>query len=95
MFEDLLAAWQELGNMLADVQQNYGDMHPDDVIGILDNCTLKAAELTQQIVARRENVRGIAPYWKITNSGADAGMPPAKLQTDQPPPVIGDGKDIS
>jgi hypothetical protein len=95
MFEDLLAAWQELGNLLADVQQNYGDMHPDDVIGILDNCTLKATELTQQIVARREYVRGIAPYWKITNSGADAGMPPAKPQTGRPTPVTGDGQDIS
>ena len=81
--------------MLADVQQNYGDMHPDDVIGILDNCTLKAAELTQQIVARRENVLGLAPYWKITQSGADAGMPPAKPPTVQPPPVIHGGPDIS
>src|SRR5260221_3613019 len=77
MFEDLVFAWQELGKMLADVQQNYGDMHPDDVIGILDNCTLKATELAQEIVGRREYVRGLAPYWKITNSGADAGMPPA------------------
>jgi hypothetical protein len=70
MFEDLIATWRELGNMLADVQENYADFHPDDVIGILDNCTLKATELTQQIVARREYVRGLAPFWKITNNGA-------------------------
>ena len=94
MFEDLVFAWQELGKMLADVQQNYGDMHPDDVIGILDNCTLKATELAQEIVGRREYVRGLAPYWKITNSGADAGMPPAG-GTRVVPPVTGEGMDIS
>lgn len=95
MFEDLIATWQELGNMLADVQENYGDMHPDDVMLMLDNCQFKAMELTEQIKVRREHVLGLAPYWKITQSGADAGMPPAKPQTNQPPPVIGDGQDIS
>lgn len=94
MFEDLLITWQELGNMLADVQQNYGDMHPDDVIGVLGNCTLKAAELTQQIAARREYVRELRPYWKVTQSGADVGMPPAG-GTRVVPPVTGEGMDIS
>ena len=81
--------------MLADVQENYGDMHPDDVMLMLDNCQFKAMELTEQIKVRREHVLGLAPYWKITQSGADAGMPPAKPQTGQPPAVIRDVKDIS
>src|SRR5437016_5652468 len=29
MLEDLMATWEELGHMLADVGENYGDMHPD------------------------------------------------------------------
>lgn len=93
MFEDLIATWQELGNMLADVQENYGDMHPDDVIGVLDNCTLKATVLTQEIASRREYVRGLAPYWKVTQSGSDAGRPPAR-QSQGGPPVSGEGKEL-
>jgi len=94
MFEDLIATWQEVGNMLADVQQNYGDTHPDDVIGILDNCALKATEMTQQIVERRQYVQELTPYWKVTQSGADAGMPPAGGNRVVPP-VTGEGRDIS
>src|SRR2546421_7880062 len=95
MFEDLVNTWQELGNMLADVAQNFGDMHPDDVIGILDNCTLKATELTQGIVARRQYIQELRRYWKVTPSGVDRGMPPAKPPTGHPPPVTQGGPDIS
>lgn len=88
MFEDLIAAWQELGNMLADVQENYGDMHPDDVIGVLGNCTLKATVLTQEIAARRQSVLELAPYWKITQAGKDAGMPPGIPPAAPEPPGV-------
>lgn len=90
MFEDLLATWQELGAMLADVQENYADTHPDDVMLMLDNCQFKAMELTEQIKLRREHVLGLRAYWKINPSGTDAEMPPVRQL-----PVTGDGPDIS
>ena len=90
MFEDLLETWQELGNMLADVQENHTDMHPLDVAEVLWNCGLKATELTQAIAVRRQYVIELAPYWTITQSGADAGMPPAPT-----PPVAGEGPGLS
>lgn len=86
MVADLIAMWEELGHMLADVQENYADMHPDDVVGVLGNCTLKATVLTQEIAARRQSVMELAPYWKIPQSGADAGMPPGKLRLLLPRP---------
>lgn len=39
--------------MLSDVLENYGDMHPEDVMGILRNCGLKALELARDIEGRR------------------------------------------
>src|SRR5438034_11721197 len=70
MVEDLIATWQELGNMLADVGETYGDLHPDVVIAILDDCALKATELTQQIVARRAYVEDIRALMPVTQSEA-------------------------
>jgi hypothetical protein len=93
MVDDLMVMWEELGHMLADVGENYTDMHPDDVIGILDNCRLKATELTQQIVARRDYVQDIRSLIPFTQSGADAGMPPAG-RTPGVPPVTGEGKQL-
>ena len=66
--------------MLLDVQENHQDMHPDDVAEVLRNCGLKAEELTQAIAGRRQYVMELAKDWEITQSGADAGMPPAKLR---------------
>lgn len=88
MVEDLMATWEELGNMLAEVGENYGDMHPDDVIGILDNCRPKTTELTQQIAARREYVQDIRALIP------DAGVPPAR-QAPGVPPVTGEGPGLS
>ena len=88
MVEDLIVTWEELGNMLADVGENYGDMHADDVIGIPDNCRLKAMELTQQIVARRDYVQDIRALIP------DAGVPPAR-QAPGVPPVTGEGPGLS
>jgi len=36
----------------------------------------------------------LTPYWKVTQSGADAGMPPAGGNRVVPP-VTGEGRDIS
>jgi hypothetical protein len=85
MFEDLVNVGQELLNMLSDVQENYADSHPDDVMLMLDNCQFKAMELTEQIKERRQNVLGLAPYWKVRAGGADAGMPPARATPGVPP----------
>jgi hypothetical protein len=94
MFDDLIATWQELGNMLADVQENHTDMHPSDVAEVLGNCGLKAFELTQAIQARRMYVlKEVLPNWTVTQSGADVGMPRAPKIT-QPLPAI-EGQDIS
>jgi hypothetical protein len=95
MFDDLIATWQELGSMLADVQENHTDMHPEDVAEILRNCGLKATELTQAIQERRTYILAeVLPNWTVTQSGRDAGMPAAKPPTDQPPAIKG-GQDIS
>ncbi len=53
MFEDLVETCQELQQMLTDVQENYGDFHPDDVIEMLRNCLVKSAELHRDIGAKR------------------------------------------
>ena len=85
MVEDVMVTWQELGNMLADVQENYTDMHADDVSAILNNCRLKATELTQQIVARWEYVQDIRALIPVTQGGDDAGRPPARQSQGVPP----------
>jgi hypothetical protein len=91
MFDDLVATWEELGTLLADVQENHMDMHPSAVAEVLRNCGLKAMELTRDIEARRQYVIDeVLPDWTVTQSGADAGMPPARQS-----PVSGDGMDIS
>ena len=93
MVDDLMATWEELGNMLADVGENYGDMHADDVSEILDNCRLKATELTHQIVARWEYVQDIRALIPVTQRGADAGRAPAR-QSQGVPPVPGRGTEL-
>jgi hypothetical protein len=76
MVDDLMETWEQLGHMLADVGENFTDMHPDDVAKVLRNCELKATELTQQIAGRRKYVEDIRTLWENTQSGNDAGMPP-------------------
>lgn len=96
MFDDLRAMWEELGAMLADVADNFADMHPADVAEVLRNCSLKATELAGDIQGRREYIlTEVLPGWTLTNIGADAGMPPAKPKITQPLPAIKDGPDIS
>jgi hypothetical protein len=95
MFDDLIETWQELGNMLSDVQENHTDMHPSDVVGVLGNAMWKAMDLTQALEARRKYIlTEVLPNWTVTQSGQDAGMPPAKAKTTQPLPVIKEGTDI-
>jgi len=94
MFDDLIAIWEEVGAMLSDVAEHHTDMHPDDVAEVLRNRGLKAEELTRDILARRQYVQELTPYWKVTQSGADAGMPAAQPKTTQPLPII-KGQDIS
>lgn len=93
MFEDLVETCQQLQQMLADVQENHTDFHPDDIAEMLRNCGLKAQELGQAIAARRQYVVELTPYWKVTQSGADAGMPPAG-GTPAVPPVTREGPGI-
>lgn len=95
MFDDLRNTYEELGRMLSDAQESYGDLHPEDVAELLRNCGLKATELAQDILARRQYIlEEVLPGWVVTHSGADAGIPPAEPPTGESPPVIGDGMDI-
>ncbi len=95
MFEDLVETCQELQQMLTDVQENYGDFHPDDVIEMLRNCLVKSAELHRDIGAKRAYIRlSILPGWEVTQRGDDAGMPPAGQPPPTKPPVTGEGKEL-